>query len=131
MFPHCPHHQVANLAGTLRGRDVIYGAVVNGPNGADNFEVIGFPEAPRPARSTGSTVRRVRPPGSRFLDDVRAWPSVRARDRLHLHRDARLRPRGRPLSLARRRGGYRRRRERTRRSTSSPSRPFTASTIAW
>jgi endoglucanase len=33
IFPHCLHHQVANLAGSLDGRTpVLYGAVVEGPN---------------------------------------------------------------------------------------------------
>src|SRR5262249_48051954 len=38
-FPLCMQHQVANLSGTLDGgRPVDVGAVVNGPNGKDNFD---------------------------------------------------------------------------------------------
>src|SRR4030095_6768926 len=47
-FPHCPQHQVANLAGSLTGGPrVLVGAVVNGPNGAENFEDIGIPDGAR------------------------------------------------------------------------------------
>jgi endoglucanase len=56
VFPHCPQHQVANLAGSLTGgRRVLVGAVVNGPNGAENFEDIGIPDGPGPARSTAAS----------------------------------------------------------------------------
>ena len=76
-FLHCPQHQVANLAGSLTGgREVLVGAVVNGPNGAENFEDIGIPDGAGPARSTGGTVCGLRPADARYLDDVRAWPSV-------------------------------------------------------
>jgi endoglucanase len=34
VFPHCPHHQVANLVGSLDGTPpVLRGAAVEGPNG--------------------------------------------------------------------------------------------------
>jgi len=55
VFPHCPQHQVANLAGSLTGgREVPVGAVVNGRNRFAAFDRA----------------------DARFLDDVRAWPSV-------------------------------------------------------
>jgi hypothetical protein len=77
-FPHCPQHQVANLAGSLTGgRRVLVGAVVNGPNGAENFEDIGIPDGARACPVDGRN--RFAPfdrPDARFLDDVRAWPSV-------------------------------------------------------
>jgi len=54
VFPHCPQHQVANLAGSLTGgREVLVGAVVNGPNGAENFEGIGIPDGAIDFTSTG------------------------------------------------------------------------------
>jgi hypothetical protein len=37
--PRCPQHQAANLAGPSK---LLYGAVVNGPNGADNFADLPF-----------------------------------------------------------------------------------------
>jgi endoglucanase len=67
-YPRCMQHQVANL-----GHAPDLGAVVNGPNGADNFEggLGGFQDGmrhcsrPRYAAFDGQ--------GSRYVDDVRAW----------------------------------------------------------
>jgi hypothetical protein len=68
-FPRCPHHQAANLAGPSK---VLYGAVVNGPNGADNFADLPFPagakECTRPYESFDGQ-------GSRYADDLSSWPS--------------------------------------------------------
>jgi len=77
-FPECPQHQVANLAGSLTGgRDVLVGAVVNGPNGAENFEDIGIPDGARACPVDGrNRYAAYDRPDARFLDDVRAWPSV-------------------------------------------------------
>jgi endoglucanase len=77
-FPNCPQHQVANLAGSLTGgRDVLVGAVVNGPNGAENFEDIGIPDGARACPVDGrNRYAAYDRPDARFLDDVRAWPSV-------------------------------------------------------
>jgi hypothetical protein len=78
VFPHCPQHQVANLAGSLTGgRHVLVGAVVNGPNGAENFEDIGIPDGARACPVNGrNRFAAFDRPDARFLDDVRAWPSV-------------------------------------------------------
>ncbi|HVD15409.1 MAG TPA: glycoside hydrolase family 9 protein [Actinomycetota bacterium] len=78
VFPHCPQHQVANLAGSLTGgRDVLVGAVVNGPNGAENFEDIGIPDGAEACPVDGvNRFAAFDRPDARFLDDVRAWPSV-------------------------------------------------------
>jgi len=43
VFPRCPQHQV----------EVLVGAVVNGPNGAENFEGIGIPDGAIDFTSTG------------------------------------------------------------------------------
>jgi hypothetical protein len=67
-YPRCMQHQVANL-----GHAPDLGAVVNGPNGADNFDggLGGFQDGmrhcsrPRYAAFDGQ--------GSRYVDDVRAW----------------------------------------------------------
>ena len=78
-FPQCPQHQVANLAGSLTGgKRVIRGAVVNGPNGADNFEDLGIPDGARacPVVEGANRFAAYDTAESRFLDDVRAWPSV-------------------------------------------------------
>ena len=78
VFPHCPQHQVANLAGSLTGgRDVLVGAVVNGPNGAENFEDIGIPDGAKACPVDGvNRFAAFDRPDARFLDDVQAWPSV-------------------------------------------------------
>jgi endoglucanase len=77
-FAHCPQHQVANLSGSLTGgRNVIRGAVVNGPNGADNFTYIGIPDGARACPVDGANrFAAFDRADARFLDDVRAWPSV-------------------------------------------------------
>ena len=76
-FPHCPQHQVANLAGSLTGGNrVVRGAIVNGPNGADNFEELGIPDGAElcPADEVNRFALFDRT-DARYLDDVRAWPS--------------------------------------------------------
>jgi len=78
-FASCPQHQVANLAGSLTGgRRVIRGAVVNGPNGAGTFEDLGLPDGVRacPLVDGENRFAAFDTESSRFLDDVRAWPSV-------------------------------------------------------
>ena len=79
-FPRCPQHVVANLSGSLDGRPpVLRGAIVNGPNGAENFEgglgglLDGMRRCP-PAG--GDAFRQYTARGSRYVDDVRAWQTV-------------------------------------------------------
>ncbi|MGC4111581.1 MAG: glycoside hydrolase family 9 protein [Nocardioides sp.] len=74
-FPQCMQHQVANLSGTLHGKPPLdVGAVVNGPNGQDNFEggLGGFQDGMRHcARSHG--LKQYDGQNSRYVDDVRSW----------------------------------------------------------
>lgn len=70
-YPQCPHHQTANLAGDGK-RKLLYGAVINGPNGTDNFEFIGAPDGAKPCAVDYTTFDGQ---GSRFMDDMRSWPS--------------------------------------------------------
>jgi len=67
-YPRCMQHQVANLAGAAD-----LGAVVNGPNGAGNFEggLGGFQAGMRRCSRPGYAAYDGR--GSRYVDDVRAW----------------------------------------------------------
>jgi hypothetical protein len=78
VFPECPQHQVANLSGSLTGgRKVIRGAVVNGPNGAENFDDLGIPDGAKACPADGKNpFEAFDQTDARFLDDVRAWPSV-------------------------------------------------------
>ncbi|WP_020522671.1 glycoside hydrolase family 9 protein [Catelliglobosispora koreensis] len=70
VYPQCPQHQVSNLRGEVRG------AVVNGPNGAENFEWIGIPDGANACPADGvNRFAEFDTPTARYLDDVRAWPS--------------------------------------------------------
>ncbi len=75
-FPLCMQHQVANLSGSLDGSPPIdVGAVVNGPNGKDNFEggLGGFQTGMRHCTAASSRLGRFDGHGGRYVDDVRAW----------------------------------------------------------
>ena len=67
-YPRCMQHQVANLADAPD-----LGAVVNGPNGAGNFEggLGGFQDGMKHCSRPGYAAFDGR--GSRYVDDVRAW----------------------------------------------------------
>jgi endoglucanase len=73
-FPQCMQHQVANLSGSGNGRPpLVVGAVVNGPNGADNFEdgLGDFQDGMKHCSVGGLSAFDGR--GSRYVDDVRSW----------------------------------------------------------
>ncbi|MFJ4173215.1 glycoside hydrolase family 9 protein [Microbacterium sp. NPDC089696] len=74
-YPQCPEHQVANLAdaGALRG------AVVNGPNAAEQLEELnGFDDMVPCAAAPpgGAEWTDFDGQGSRYLDEVGAWQTV-------------------------------------------------------
>ncbi len=69
-------HQVANLSGSTDGSPPIaVGAVVNGPNGASEFDrhLGGFQDGMRHCTTKGRHLPRYDGQGSRYLDDVRVW----------------------------------------------------------
>jgi hypothetical protein len=74
-FPECPHHQAANLSGSINGGSkVLAGAVINGPNDATLFEDLGE----MPAGSVACTkpyTAEFNSAKSVFADDLRSWPS--------------------------------------------------------
>jgi len=75
-FPDCMQHQVANLEGSTDGTlPLDVGAVVNGPNGADNFDggLGGFMGGMVRCTSAADHLTRFDGAGSRYVDDVRAW----------------------------------------------------------
>eukprot|EP01113_Clastostelium_recurvatum_P043120 TRINITY_DN7080_c0_g1_i5.p1 TRINITY_DN7080_c0_g1~~TRINITY_DN7080_c0_g1_i5.p1 ORF type:complete len:629 (+),score=125.01 TRINITY_DN7080_c0_g1_i5:157-2043(+) len=82
VFPFCPQHQVANLAGSLDGRSpVLLGAVVDGPSVSDNFDDLGIPDGAKKCPPSGTdTYKGFTGHGVRYMDDVRAWPSVEPAD---------------------------------------------------
>lgn len=67
-YPRCPHHQTANITGRL-----LFGAVINGPNGSDNFADLG--ELPDGGVACTVSYNRFDGAGSQFMDDSRSWPS--------------------------------------------------------
>lgn len=105
-FPECMQHQVANLSGTLDGTPPLdVGAVVNGPNGQDNFEggLGGFQDGMRHcARS--HALKQFDGQNSRYVDDVRSWQTdepaldmtgaaiIAAAAQLRIHPHARVSP---------------------------------------
>ncbi|MFD7978325.1 glycoside hydrolase family 9 protein [Streptomyces sp. NPDC059071] len=78
VYPHCPEHPVANLAGSLDGTgDILRGAVVNGPNGADTFREDGFMTGMRPCEADpGRPWSDFDGHGARYVDRVGAWQTV-------------------------------------------------------
>ena len=68
---------MANLAGSLTGGpDVALGAIVNGPNGSDQFEDLGVPDGANACPVDGvDRFAAFDTRASTFLDDVAAWPS--------------------------------------------------------
>ena len=75
-FPRCMQHQVANLSGSPDGTPPLdVGAVVNGPNGADNFEdgLGDFQDDMVHCSAGATTLPRFDARGSRYVDDVRSW----------------------------------------------------------
>jgi endoglucanase len=104
-FPRCMQHQVANLSGSPDGTPPLdVGAVVNGPNGADNFEdgLGDFQDGMVHCSAGASTLPRFDARGSRYVDDVRSWQTdepaldmtgaaiIAAATQLHLHPHASL-----------------------------------------
>ncbi|WP_329543502.1 glycoside hydrolase family 9 protein [Streptomyces sp. NBC_01356] len=79
VYPHCPEHQLANLAGSHDGKGAILrGAVVNGPNEASKLEELnGFPTMKKctAAPPTGAWTD-FDGKGARYVDDVGAWQTV-------------------------------------------------------
>ena len=72
-FPHCIHHQVANLVGALDGSNpLLIGAVVNGPNGPQSD--LGLPDGADACSTPG--FNRFDGQGGVFLDDAGSWPTV-------------------------------------------------------
>ena len=79
VFPLCPQDQIANLSGTLDGTPPLHaGGVVDGPAAAADFQDLGVPAGARACSVPGFATFDGR--GVRYLDDVRAWPSVEPAD---------------------------------------------------
>ena len=76
-FPHCVHHQIANILGALDGTSpVLLGAAVNGTNSKDQFKYLGLPDGARACPPDGTDAYlRFNGMGARWWDDARSWPT--------------------------------------------------------
>jgi endoglucanase len=73
-YPHCPHHQVADLAGSRTGKGkILTGAVVNGPNKTSAFDGLNASSDQKPC--TGVKLSAFDRSDSRFLDATYAYSS--------------------------------------------------------
>ncbi|MBZ9645302.1 glycoside hydrolase family 9 protein [Streptomyces sp. PSKA30] len=82
-YPHCPEHQVANLALSRTGRgDILRGAVVNGPNKAELLGDLERFDSMRPcsAEPSGHRWSDFDGHGAGYVDDVAAWQTVEPAD---------------------------------------------------
>ena len=98
-FPHCPSHQLANLAGSLDGSPpVLAGGVVEGPSDeSSSGEVEGMRACPA---AGGNPFARFNGSGAVFADDVAVVHHGGAGDRPDGQLDARLRLAGRDAGAA-------------------------------
>lgn len=79
VYPHCPHHQVANLVGSRDGtRPQLAGGVSNGPAERTVLSDLGSPgrHARRCPKRTGNPFARFDGHGVRYRDDARAWAAT-------------------------------------------------------
>ncbi|WP_245757565.1 glycoside hydrolase family 9 protein [Amycolatopsis xylanica] len=65
-WPQCPHHQIANLIPDK----LLYGAVVNGPNGTELFSNEPLPEG---SKACTKPYEKFDSKASRYMDSVIAW----------------------------------------------------------
>ncbi|MEU4237529.1 glycoside hydrolase family 9 protein [Actinoplanes sp. NPDC026619] len=76
-YPKCPHHQIANLAGSHTGTGAILaGAAVNGPNGTATFSEYDPDDTSRGCPADGADPYAVfTGNGARYVDHTDAWMS--------------------------------------------------------
>ncbi|GGO81304.1 glycoside hydrolase family 9 protein [Wenjunlia tyrosinilytica] len=74
-FPTCTAGQLGNLAGALNGKPLLeIGAIVNGPNGTEQFdEGLGDFGAMRKCPSGSDPFSAFTGHGSKYVDDARSW----------------------------------------------------------
>ncbi|MEA2434749.1 MAG: endoglucanase [Actinomycetota bacterium] len=77
-FPHCIHHQIANLNGALDGSGpLLRGATAPGPNLTSQFKGLGTSEEMRRCPvGGGDEFKQFSGRGIRYLDNVKSWPTV-------------------------------------------------------
>lgn len=75
VWPHCPHHQLANLVGSLDGTaPQLVGAAVEGPNSITGRGSVSGTRACPPGG--GDRFGEFNGSGSKFLDNVESYPTI-------------------------------------------------------
>jgi len=83
VFPLCLHHQIANLAGSLRGPaggSILLGATVDGPQPPDQLQGLSLPDGARPCSAPGDPYRAYAGQGVTFADNAADYPCVEPAD---------------------------------------------------
>jgi hypothetical protein len=82
VYPNCPHHRVANLAGSLDGASpILLGAIVDGPTDPANFAGLGLPGGARACPPGGGDVfAYANGHGAVYQDSTADWPTVEPAD---------------------------------------------------
>jgi hypothetical protein len=82
VFPNCPHHRVANLAGALDGTSpILLGAIVDGPTDPANFAGLGLPGGARACPpGGGDAFAYANGHGAVYQDSTADWPTVEPAD---------------------------------------------------
>lgn len=82
-FPLCLHHQIANLAGSLRGSAggaILLGATVDGPQPPDQLQGLALPDGARACSAPGDPYRAYAGQGVTFADNAADYPCVEPAD---------------------------------------------------
>jgi hypothetical protein len=82
VFPNCPHHRVANLAGALDGTSpILLGAIPDGPSDPANLAGVGLPGGARQCPPGGEdSFAYANGHGAVYQDSTADWPTVEPAD---------------------------------------------------
>jgi hypothetical protein len=82
VFPRCPHHRVANLAGALDGtKPILLGAIVDGPSDPANLAGVGLPGGANACPPAGGDpFASANGHGAAYQDSTADWPTVEPSD---------------------------------------------------
>ncbi len=82
VFPHCPHHRIANLAGALDGTSpILLGAIPDGPTDPANLADVGLPGGARACPPGGNDdFAYANGHGAAYQDTTGDWPTVEPAD---------------------------------------------------
>ena len=82
LFPHCPHHRIANLAGALDGTSpILLGAIPDGPTDPANLSGVGLPGGANACPpGGGDPFAYANGHGAVYQDSTADWPTVEPAD---------------------------------------------------